>query len=134
MKEIVPQQVHSLNQDLPLVEGEEEQSHALALSHDWTNGGGQQQGRSSYLQEYWVQVMLHEKKQQQKQQEVMVGGKRRLAAAVVMVDGIVQVKVCKGRAFNSGFGAATCGGRGIVTYCCNEIAVRLGIPSTSYRG
>ena len=76
MKGILPQQVHNLTQDLPVVGGEEEYSHALAQSHDWTNRGGQQQGRSFCLQEYWVQVMSHEKKQQQKQQEVMVAGKR----------------------------------------------------------
>ena len=91
MREIVgPQQAHSLNQDLPLAK-EKDRPHTLAQSHDQTNGGGQQQGKSSCLQWCWPQVMLHEKKQEQ--QQVMVVEKRRMGGAVVMEDEMAQVKV-----------------------------------------
>ena len=90
MREIVdPQQVHSLNQDLPLAE-EKNQSHTLVQIHDQTNGGGQQQRKSSCLQWCWMWVMLHEKKEQR---QMIVVGKGRLGATVVIEDEIVQVKV-----------------------------------------
>ena len=60
MRETIdPQQVHSLNQDLPLEKGKD-QSHALSQSHDQTNGGGQHQGKPSCLQWCYVQVTLYE--------------------------------------------------------------------------
>jgi len=42
------QQVHSLNQDLPLAK-EEAYSHVLAQSHDQTKRGVKQEGRSPCL-------------------------------------------------------------------------------------
>ena len=74
----LPSTTYPLNQDLPL-EKEKDPSHALAQSHDQTNGGDQKQVKSSCLQWCWVQVMVVEK--------------RRLEGAVVIEDEMIKVKV-----------------------------------------